>query len=261
MSARRGVARAAVAVCCTGVLLTGCGGERPAPEPAGARKPAPTRPAASGHSGPGAASAPAAGAPRPAPLGALGPATLKRVPLGTSQALVVTGEGVNSPDSSAVLYERGAGRAWRAVAGPWPAHNALRGWTPDHRADDLRSPVGVFRLRDAGGRLPDPGTALPYDEDPEFADSGTGFLGESLEGSFDYVIAIDYNRVPGTSPLNKSRPLGEAAGGGIWVHVDHGGPTRACVSLAVEEMEKLLRRLDPGKEPVIVMGDAASLAR
>lgn len=50
------------------------------------------------------------------------------------------------------------------------------------------------------GLLPDPGTRLPYDRSDGFAVSGTGFEGEPLEGSFDYVVAIDYNREPGASP-------------------------------------------------------------
>lgn len=61
--------------------------------------------------------------------------------------------------------------------------------------------------------------------------SGEGFDGEQLEGSFDYVVAIDYNRTPGVTPLDQERPLGQERGGGIWIHVDHGGPTQGCVSL------------------------------
>ena len=60
---------------------------------------------------------------------------------------------------------------------------------------------------------------------------GTGFEGEPLRGSFDYVVAINYNREPGTTPLDRTRPLGDEKGGGIWIHVDHGGPTQGCVSL------------------------------
>jgi L,D-peptidoglycan transpeptidase YkuD (ErfK/YbiS/YcfS/YnhG family) len=73
------------------------------------------------------------------------------------------------------------------------------------------------------------------------------------------VIAINYNRQPGTTPLDWTRPLGAARGGGIWFHVDHGGPTHGCVSLAREHMKALLRALDPDRGPVVVMGDAASL--
>ncbi|MEV8403100.1 hypothetical protein AB0P38_34995 [Streptomyces niveus] len=192
-------------------------------------------------------------------LPGLGPATRARIPVATRQALVVSGEGRKSSRSGVVLYERDADTGWRPVTDRWPAHNALRGWTYDHHADDLRSPIGVFTLGDAGGRLPDPGARLPYDESEDFESSGTGFLGEPLEGSFDYVVAIDYNRTPGTTPLDKSRPLGLGKGGGVWVHVDHKGPTQACVSLTKERMVELLRLLDPAKRPVIVMGDAVAL--
>lgn len=189
----------------------------------------------------------------------LGPVTRARIPVSARQALVVTGEGRDSPRSGVVLYERDADTGWQPVTNRWPAHNALRGWTRDHQASDLRSPIGVFTLGDAGGRLPDPGGRLPYDEDSAFEAPGTGFLGEPLEGSFDYVVAIDYNRTPGTTPLDKVRPLGLGKGGGVWIHVDHKGPTQACVSLSRTHMVELLRLLDPAKRPVVVMGDATAL--
>ncbi|MFF5497221.1 L,D-transpeptidase family protein [Streptomyces aquilus] len=195
----------------------------------------------------------------PRQLSGLGPRTWAKVPDDARQAVVVTGRGKNSPRSTVVLYER-TDAGWKAGA-TWPAHNALRGWTDDHRAGDLRSPIGVFGLTDAGGLLRDPGTRLPYDQGGGFTATGTGFEGEPLAGSFDYVVAINYNREPGTSPLDWTRPLGAGRGGGIWLHVDHGGPTHGCVSIAEKHMKQLLRALDPARHPVVVMGDAHSLAR
>ncbi|MFR0354822.1 L,D-transpeptidase family protein [Streptomyces sediminimaris] len=239
------------------LLLTGCGG--------GA--------AASPVHAPGgtpASSAPTAGPPAPAPpamsaqgaalqLPGLGPKTLAEVPADARQVVVVTGRGRNSPRSTVVLYRRTA-EGWRAGAG-WPAHNALNGWSEHHMGNDLRSPIGVFGLTDAGGLLRDPGTRLPYHHSGGFVSPGRGFEGESLAGSFDYVVAINYNREPGTSPLDWTRPLGPARGGGIWFHVDHGGPTHGCVSISERHMKELLHTLDPGLHPVVVMGDASSLAR
>ncbi|MGC4947408.1 L,D-transpeptidase family protein [Streptomyces sp. DT224] len=206
--------------------------------------------------------APAA-SPQPTELPGLGPKTRAAVPATSRQAFVVTGDSADSNRSTAVLYTRDgpAGPGWRATLGPWPAHNALNGWTGEHWEGDLRSPVGVFTLTAAGGRLAPPDTALPYDLSPDFAVTGEGFHGEPLEGSFDYVVAIDYNRLPGASPLDHTRPLGEERGGGIWVHVDHGGPTQGCVSVTEDRMKELLGALDPAMEPVIVMGDAESLGR
>ncbi|WP_371599423.1 L,D-transpeptidase family protein [Streptomyces sp. NBC_00564] len=202
-----------------------------------------------------ASSVPAA----PAVLPGLGARTRAEIPANARQALLVTGQGKNSSTSRVVLYRR-TGAGWEPGA-TWPAHNARRGWTDDHHAGDLRSPIGVFSLTDAGGLLADPGTRLPYNHSRGFTIGGTGFEGEPLEGSFDYVVAINYNREAGTSPLDWTRPLGADKGGGIWLHVDHGGPTHGCVSLKKEHMKELLRTLDPGRHPVIVMGDAESLER
>ncbi|MFF0015532.1 L,D-transpeptidase family protein [Streptomyces sp. NPDC005374] len=195
----------------------------------------------------------------PQQIPGLGPKTLAKVPADTRQAVVVTGKGRDSSDSTVVLYERTTA-GWQA-GGSWPAHNALRGWTDHHLAGDLHSPIGVYTLTDAGGLLKDPGTKLPYNRSSGFTAPGTGFEGEPLAGSFDYVIAINYNRRPGTSPLDWTRPLGAGRGGGIWLHVDHGGPTHGCVSIAEEHMKDLLRALNPDLRPVVVMGDAKSLQR
>jgi len=195
----------------------------------------------------------------PQQIPGLGPKTWAKIPADTRQAVVATGQGRDSSDSAVVLYERTAA-GWQAGA-RWPAHNALRGWTDHHLAGDLRSPIGVYTLTDAGGLLKDPGTKLPYDRSISFTAPGTGFEGEPLAGSFDYVIAINYNRQPGTSPLDWTRPMGAGRGGGIWLHVDHGGPTHGCVSIAEEHMKDLLLTLDPGLRPVVVMGDATSLSR
>lgn len=202
-------------------------------------------------------------APRSAPatLPGVGPRTMAKVPPSTRQVVLVTGQGANSSESTVRVYERTPAEAgWTPATPAWPAHNALRGWTPDHHLDDLRSPIGVFTLTAAGGRLANPGTSLPYTRSADFTALGTGFEGEPLTGTFDYVVAIDYNHVPGTSPLDLARPLGEDRGGGIWLHVDHGGPTHGCVSLSRADMAALLRALDQAGHPVVVMGPAAALA-
>lgn len=234
------------------VVLTGCGG--------GADR------TSDGASGPSTSSSvPAEPAPRisvqaaPVRIPGLGPRTLGEIPDDSEQAVVVTGEGRDSDRSEVVLYRR-TEDGWTAGA-VWPAHNALKGWSDHHMGGDLRSPIGVFTLSDAGGLRRDPGTRLPYHQGQGFTSPGTGFEGEPLAGSFDYVVAIDYNREPGTSPLDWTRPLGSARGGGIWFHVDHGGPTHGCVSVSETHMRQLLRALDPALHPVAVMGDAKSLDR
>ncbi|MBK3562815.1 L,D-transpeptidase family protein [Streptomyces sp. MBT62] len=241
-----------VALVAVSLLLTGCGGGAVAATDHTSAAPAPaSTPPASPSS---AISAEAA----PRQLPGVGPKTLARIPAGTEQVVLVTGRGANSSVSALALYER-TDDGWQQTAS-WAAHNALRGWSDHHMAGDLRSPIGVYSLTDAGGLLKDPGTKLSYDQGSGFVSPGTGFEGEPLAGSFDYVVAINYNRQPGTSPLDWTRPLGASRGGGIWIHVDHGGPTHGCVSIAEDHMKELLRTLDPARHPVVVMGDAASLS-
>jgi L,D-peptidoglycan transpeptidase YkuD (ErfK/YbiS/YcfS/YnhG family) len=189
----------------------------------------------------------------------LGASFRAKIPASAGQVLLASGRSATTNTVTVVLYTRTAQGTWLPGA-RWSGHNALDGWTTDHHEGDLHSPIGVYTLTDAGGLYPNPGTKFPYLRSSEFQDLGTGFEGESLADAFNYVIAINYNHVPGTSPLSDARPMGEAKGGGIWVHVDHGGPTHGCISLPQADVVSLLKTLDPARHPVIVMGDAASLA-
>ncbi|AVZ74183.1 hypothetical protein SLUN_20455 [Streptomyces lunaelactis] len=256
MSLRTGPFPAVALAAASLLLLTGCAGATGRAAPAAEQKSA-----SATASGPAGQPGPQAQIVRAQEIPALGPGTRAQLSPANEQAVVVVGDDADSNQSVAMLYERDPVQGWKPVSDPWPAHNALLGWTDDHRTADHRSPIGVFGLTDAGGKLPDPGTKLPYDEAAAFDAPGTGFEGEPLEGSFDHVVAINYNREPGTTPLDWTRPLGSEKGGGIWIHVDHGGPTQGCVSLPLERMKDLLRWLDPAKQPVVVMGDLASLSR
>jgi L,D-peptidoglycan transpeptidase YkuD (ErfK/YbiS/YcfS/YnhG family) len=207
---------------------------------------------------------------RPAPAGSAGarPATTssspvpgigdrlwRRVPATSRQVVAVYGEGRDSAEATVVLYTR-RGSDWQGGQS-WAAHNGRKGWTADHHEGDRRSPVGVFTLTDAGGVLADPGSRLPYTRSAAFAAPRS--WARAYRHDFDLVIAIDYNRVRGTPPNDPTRPEGRTKGGGIWLHMDHGSGTSACVSLSETAMRRLLRTLDPALRPVVVMGDRGTL--
>src|SRR5262249_45870473 len=151
-----------------------------------------------------------------------------RIPAGTRQAVVVYGERWDSPDSLAVLYQKRAS-TWERTAS-WPAHNGRLGWATDHHLDDERRPVGALPLTDAGGTLGDHGSRLEYWQDDN-AYASMQNPEEAHAHDFDYVIAIDYNRVKGAPPFDWNRPDGVERGGGIWLHMDHGDGTSACVTV------------------------------
>ncbi|WP_308288522.1 hypothetical protein [Streptomyces macrolidinus] len=200
----------------------------------------------------GSASAPAAG---PTRIPGIGDWLYGQIPTDSRQVVAVYGDGEDSPNSTIVLYAK-YGSVW-SEAGRWRGHNGRKGWTTDHHEDDMRSPVGVFTLSDAGGVLADPGTRLPYSQSEAYEVPRS--WGEAHRRDFYYVIAVDYNRVPGTPPNDPTRPEGQTKGGGIWMHLDHGDGTLACVSLPEEGITHLLRTLDPAQDPVVVMGDREAL--
>jgi len=234
-------------------------GDRPASAPpsrtadggAGARQEVESR-AASAIPGPTTSASTTESPPSPGRL-PISVAMARQVPAGTRQVVLVSGTGADSSKADVTFYEA-SGAGWAAVAS-WPGHVGRSGWSERHVEGDLRTPVGVYRLSDAGGRLPAPAAGLPYHRSGLFRapESGPGF-GDSAADAFDHVIAIDYNRVAGRSPLDPERPLGARRGGGIWLHLDHSGPTHGCVSVPKAGLQLLLRRLDPALHPVVVMG-------
>ncbi|MEU1117913.1 MULTISPECIES: L,D-transpeptidase family protein [unclassified Streptomyces] len=243
-----GVVRIGVAAAACGVLLTSCAsgnddgsGDGDAGHGKGAQG-----------SGKGAASADLRRIPD------VGDGLQSKIPKNSRQVVAVYGDGVDSADSTVVLYTKSSDQdeTWEKTRS-WPAHNGKKGWTTDHRENDKRSPVGVFTLTDAGGVLADPGAKFPYTKSASI--QAPHYWPKTHWHDFDYVIAIDYNRAKGTPPNDPTRPQGQEKGGSIWLHMDHGSGTSGCVSLSKSAMESLLRTLDPKQHPVVVMGDKANL--
>jgi L,D-peptidoglycan transpeptidase YkuD (ErfK/YbiS/YcfS/YnhG family) len=167
------------------------------------------------------------------------------------QVIIAAGHGRRSSHATLTRWVLRQG-CWTKVAST-PARNGARGWHPRPWDYSYYSPIGVFGLTDAGGQLPKPrGTRLPYDHDRR------GFAAPS-PGVFDYVVAVNFNRVPGRSPLDLTRPNPRINDGGIWLHVAGTGATRGCISISRAQMRATLRWLDPASRPVIVMGPRAVL--
>jgi len=167
------------------------------------------------------------------------------------QVLIATGHGRRSSHTTLTRWAYQSG-CWYKVSST-PARNGARGWHPKPWDYSYFSPIGKFGLTDAGGRLSAPkGTRLPYHH------SRRGFAGPpGGEWVFDYVVAINFNRVPGRSPLDLTRPNPKIKDGGIWLHVSGRGATRGCISISRPAMRATLRWLDPAAKPVIVMGPRA----
>ncbi|GAA4507971.1 L,D-transpeptidase family protein [Brevibacterium yomogidense] len=193
------------------------------------------------------------------PATGLGPATAGRIPDGTEQVLVASGADDDATRTALALWEEDDG-TWRRTV-TMTGRNGANGWKQDRHEGDRTTPAGVFSLSDAGGYLPDPGSQLPYHRDEGLRSGAEAVYGDGYASVFDYVIAIDYNRKTGVAPTENTRPDGWDAGGKIWLHVEHGSPTRGCIALPEDDMETLLTTLDPDRSPHIAMGSEEFLAQ
>lgn len=193
------------------------------------------------------------------PATGLGPTTAARIPDETGQVLIASGADDESTDTTLSLWERSGDRWHRTQS--MTGRNGGNGWREDRREGDRTSPAGVFTLSDAGGYLEDPGALLPYHRDEGLRSGAEAVYGKGYASVFDYVIAIDYNRRTGVPPTDNTRPDGWDAGGKIWLHVEHGSPTRGCVALTEDDMRALLTTLDPDQQPRIAMGSEEYLAQ
>ncbi len=200
----------------------------------------------------------AAGAPGAVP--GIGAVMSAKIPRDALQVIVASGADRDANTNNVTLWQRADPDApWEPFGAPLTGRNGANGWTFTHREGDLRSPIGVFSLTAAGGRLPDPGTGMPYEYRPAFYRTAAP-QGQPMADAFNYVVAIDYNRLPGLPPSDPTRPLGDQVGGDIWLHVDHRSPTRGCVAVEQDALTSILRWLKPTAHPMIVMGDVGDLA-
>jgi L,D-peptidoglycan transpeptidase YkuD (ErfK/YbiS/YcfS/YnhG family) len=159
-----------------------------------------------------------------------------------------------------------------SVLGPVRAYVGSQGVG---RASESRSrtPAGVFTLTEAFGRLPNPGTDLPYrkvglsawwvsDVDSPLyntfqrcrpgADCGFSQAASEQLGAisvYSHAVVIDYNR----DPVRPGR------GSAFFLHVTDGRPTAGCVAIDSRALVRVMRWLKPQAEPVISIGvgDAA----
>ena len=186
------------------------------------------------------------------------------------QVIAVAASGYGATTATLTAYQRTV-NGWQQVYGPWLAHLGRNGFAPPgaKREGDGRTPSGSYAFSFFFGVRANPGVKLEYrlvggswivwDDDSSSAnynrwiDTRSASAGANPEpmhvpGVYDYGAVIAYNttRTPG---------LGSA----IFLHVSSGGTTAGCVSLPTSELLSVLRWLDPGRSPRIVMGTTEAI--
>lgn len=148
---------------------------------------------------------------------------------------------------------------WEKVNGCWvrlathDSYNGYKGWATVPWTGGMRSPIGTYRLTDAGGRLANPGTKMQYHYGPQSYGAGGYAMSRAKLQIFDYVVAVNYNRKAGTTP-RANRVLTNRKSSGYWFHVRRLAPTRGCVSMDRSDMKQFAQWLDPAKKPVTIQG-------
>jgi L,D-peptidoglycan transpeptidase YkuD (ErfK/YbiS/YcfS/YnhG family) len=169
-------------------------------------------------------------------------------------------------------------QAWTKVAGGWrkhgsavTAHIGADGMSTHPSESRSATPMGSFTLTQAFGHDSDPGTALPYlhTNRNDWWISQPGRLynthqrcashcaftrGDPNEHLYyetpyyNYGVVIDYNTHNAPGGVHQGR------GSAFFLHVTDGHPTAGCVAVPQSKVVSLLRWLNPGAHPRILIG-------
>lgn len=180
----------------------------------------------------------------------------------TSQMIVVTAPKATDQTATLTAFERDSAGSWKPVFGPTKAFLGELGMG-EPKDNVYRTPEGTFGLDQAFGRLPNPGTKMPYfkTDTKDWWDSNMssptynthvrqaqspGGDSENLYNAgaaYDYAVNIASNpqRIPGKASA-------------IFLHASTGEPTMGCVSIDRDVLRNILVWLNPAKNPKITIG-------
>jgi L,D-peptidoglycan transpeptidase YkuD (ErfK/YbiS/YcfS/YnhG family) len=197
---------------------------------------------------------------------------LHTLPAATRQVIVAHAAGYGTSIGTLETFQKVNG-AWQPVFGRLAARLGTKGFSDRKVEGDLTTPTGVYRI---GGTMygiaGNPGlrygyhqlvaddywnentTSPGYNSFVHGTDPGGG--SEKLwqvSPQYTYFAVIDYN-----IPVVAASP---ARGSGIFLHVSAGRGTAGCLALDQPDLVKVLKWLDPGAAPRIVMAPDAVLGR
>jgi len=214
----------------------------------------------------------------------------RQTPSASRQLVVVTTPAWDSVSGTLRRYARASARApWRAVGGPVPivvgqtglawGDDALgRRRDPRKREGDGKAPAGRFPLQTAFG-FPPP-SAMDWVRMPYLAlDDRTECVDDSASAHYNSVVDRDrVRRVDWTSAERmrsielyrlgvivgyNARPVRRGRGSCIFLHIwrSAGSPTSGCTAMPADDLEAIVRWLDPARRPALVQLPAGEYAR
>ncbi|MEO8107763.1 MAG: L,D-transpeptidase family protein, partial [Actinomycetes bacterium] len=201
------------------------------------------------------------------------------------QVVVVTTRSWNTSYARLQTWRLSPANEWTRVVDPIAARV---GWNGVRREANRRqntgtTPAGTFGLLRGFGLAKASGVQLPYRRvdkndwwpyDPTDPKTYNVFQPHRVKhakwrtdwaerlrsygAQYRYAVVLDYNLPSEIRWRNGQRiartSADTSAGGGIFLHVSGAGATAGCVSIARDQMRRVLKWLDPDKDPVIVIG-------
>ncbi len=204
---------------------------------------------------------------------------------GSSQVIVVTATNARTSYGKLRAYEKRADGTWRTVIDATPARLGYSGSVKAaaRRQGTGKTPIGTFPIVTTFGRLADPGTQMPYvrfDRNDAWtynprspstynlfqtANRSWRSFGSYVEwlwrygSQYNYVAVLDYNlpegevRTGADGIRRAENPANTSKGGGIFLHVTNGKPTAGCIAIPQAQMAKVMRWIDPAKQPLVIV--------
>ena len=216
--------------------------------------------------------------------GAFDPSSLPGVG-GSSQVIVVTAANTRTSYAKVRAYEKRPDGTWTTVINTTPARVGYSGskQASARLQSTGKTPIGTFSIVTTFGRLADPGTRMPYvkfDRNDAWTynprSPSTYNLFQTVDRSwrsfednvewlwrygslYNYVAVLDYNlpkgevRTGADGIRRAENPANTSKGGGIFLHVSNEKATAGCIAIPQAQMAKVMRWIDPEKQPVVVV--------
>lgn len=184
-----------------------------------------------------------------------------------NQLLVIYNETPGSNSATLVAFEK-KNKKWIAVFRPMEAGIGRNGFaTPgEKREGDNKSPSGLFRLGQLYGYDEAVDTRMLYRQstsedkwidDPDSPDYNKPIKGNTTAKSFENLkISSDEYKLCLVIEYNM-HPIVKGMGSAIFMHLSYGdspNPSSGCVVLTPNNLSQLLKWMNPGSKPSVLMG-------
>jgi D-alanyl-D-alanine dipeptidase len=192
---------------------------------------------------------------------------------GSRQAIVVVTDDANATTGTLQRYERDStGGRWRAVGGVVRVVVGRKGIAPlgQKREGDGRAPAGIYALGTAFGFAADADLRVPYRQIRETTecvdDSASRYYNQIVDR--DAVSRVDWSSAEKMRSIdlyrwgivvNYNTPAQPDRGSCIFLHIWRGpsSTTAGCTAMSEDDLQTLLRWLDPKANPRVIWSAAA----